>query len=199
LLPGLFTVKLMRLNNKQITAVLWGLSLLICVQNLAIAKVSRLGGDFSLTDQNEKIFELNQLQGNVVLVFFGYTSCPDVCPTELGEMAQILRAFEKQSDKVKGLFITVDPERDSAKVLKQYTSYFSKNLLGLTGSREQIDKVAKLYQANYRIYQNENRQIVVDHSSNLYVIDRNGDLNTIIPFGMSVDHVIDVVDFLLKN
>jgi protein SCO1 len=189
----------MLLNNKQIAAVLWGLSVLICVQNLAIAKVSRLGGDFSLTDQDEKIFELNQLQGSVVLVFFGYTSCPDVCPTELGEMAQILRAFEKQSDMVKGLFITVDPERDSAKVLKQYTSYFSKNLLGLTGSREQIDKVAKLYQANYRIYQNESRQKVVDHSSNLYVIDRHGDLNTIIPFGMSVDHVVNIVDFLLKN
>lgn len=189
----------MLVNNKTIAAVLLGLCLLVNVPGSADAKVVDLGGDFTLIDHNEQKFELKQLRGNVVLVFFGYTSCPDICPTELGKMAQILRAFEKQPDRVKALFITVDPERDSPQILKEYTKYFSQQLQGLTGSREQIDRVTRQYRVNYQINQNENRQIVVDHSSNLYVVDKKGDLNTIIPFGMSVDHVVNVVAWLLEN
>lgn len=189
----------MSVINKTIAAVFFGLCLFFNVSGSAQAKVVDLGGDFALIDHNEQTFELKQLRGNVVLIFFGYTSCPDVCPTELGKMAQILRAFENQPDSVKALFITVDPERDSPQILKQYTSYFSQQLQGLTGSREQIDRVAKLYRVNYQINKDEKKQITVDHSSNLYVVDKKGGLNTIIPFGMSVDHVVNVVEWLLEN
>lgn len=174
---------------------------LICLLLVALNTVkanARTGGDFILTDHNYKNFELNQLRGNVVLLFFGYTSCPDVCPTELGKVAQALNAFENTSNNVKGLFITVDPERDTPEVLKQYVSYFSKQLQGLTGSREQIDKVTKQYRASYRISHNSDT-IIVDHSTNLYVIDKEGDLDTIIPFGMSARHIIRVVNMLLEQ
>lgn len=172
--------------------------LLFAVQNPVQAE-TKPGGDFSLINQDNEKFQLQQLRGNVVLLFFGYTTCPDVCPSELGKIAQVLSAFEKNNAPVKALFITVDPERDSPEKLKQYTSFFSKQLLGLTGSREQIDKVNNQYRANYRIYQDEQNQTVVDHSSNLYVIDKAGELNTIIPFGMGVSHVINVVELLLEN
>jgi len=176
--------------------------LLACMLGGVLNKVaadSKPGGDFSLTDQDNRNFELQQLRGNVVILFFGYTSCPDVCPSALGIMAQVLRVFEKKSNHVKGIFITVDPERDSPQILKEYTSYFSNQLQGLTGSREQIDKVTKQYRANYRISQNEMNNIVVDHSSNLYVIDKDGRLNTIVPFGMSINHIVNVVEWLLEN
>jgi cytochrome oxidase Cu insertion factor (SCO1/SenC/PrrC family) len=160
---------------------------------------NKLGGNFSLTDHDEQPFELSQLEGSVVLLFFGYTSCPDVCPAELGKMSQILRTFESRGDKVKGLFITVDPARDSPQILKDYTAYFSEHLKGLTGSREQINKVVRQYRAKYQITQNETDRITVDHSSTLYVIDKDGNLETMIPFGLSVPHVVNVVEWLLKK
>lgn len=161
--------------------------------------VNKLGGNFSLTDHDNQPFELSQLKGSVVLMFFGYATCPDVCPIELGKMSQILKTFESRGEDVKGLFVTVDPARDTPEILKGYTAYFSKQLKGLTGTREQINKVARQYRVKYQIIQNETDRIVVDHSSNLYVIDKNGDLETMIPFGMSVPHVVNVVDWLVKK
>jgi len=176
--------------------------LAICLYLVVLSSVlagTRPGGDFSLTDHNNQKFQLQQLRGNVVLLFFGYTSCPDVCPLELGKIAQVLTVFEEKNDPVKGLFITVDPDRDTPLKLKQYTSFFNKQLQGLTGSREQIDQVVKQYRVNYRISENEKNHIVVDHSSNLYVIDKKGELNTIIPFGMGLNHVMRVVESLLNK
>ncbi len=160
---------------------------------------NRLGGNFSLTDHDNQPFELSQLKGSVVLMFFGYATCPDVCPAELGKMSQILKTFESRGDNVEGLFITVDPARDSPQILKDYTSYFSKQLTGLTGTRQQINKVARQYRVKYQIIQNETDRIIVDHSSTLYVIDKNGDLETMIPFGMSVPHIVNVVEWLIKK
>ena len=160
---------------------------------------SKPGGDFILTDQDNRNFQLKQLRGSVVLMFFGYTSCPDVCPMELGKISQVLTNFEKRTDQVKGIFISVDPDRDNFQKLKEYTSFFSPRLQGLTGNREQIDQVVKQYRANYRIFENEKNQIVVDHSSNLYVIDKEGELHTIIPFGMGASHVINVVESVLDK
>lgn len=185
--------------NKIIIAIFFALYFLASAIHTTQAKAVELGGDFTLTDHNEHKFELKQLRGNVVLVFFGYTSCPDICPTEMGKMAKILRAFEKKNDKVKGLFISVDPDRDSPQILKGYTSFFSNQLQGLTGSREEIDRIASQYGVHYQIQRNEKNKISVDHSSNIYVIDRKGELNTIILSGMTVNHVIDVVEWLLQN
>ena len=160
---------------------------------------NKVGGNFFLTDHNNQPFELRQLQGNVVLIFFGYTSCPDVCPAELSQMAQILNTFEDSNDKVKGLFISVDPDRDSPQILKDYTAYFSQQLQGLTGSREEINAVTELFRVKYQIIKNAENRIVVDHSSTLYIIDKNGDLNTMVPYGMSVSHIINVIERLLEE
>lgn len=176
--------------------------LLFCIfmgnQTKAMAG-SKLGGAFSLTDHNGRFFELKQLHGKVVLLFFGYTSCPDVCPNELSKMAQVLRKFENTKEKVTGLFVTIDPERDTPRRLKEYISYFSKHLLGLTGTSAQIEQVAKLYRANFKITENNNSTVDVDHSSNLYVIDRKGEVDTMVPFGMGAGHIVKVVEWLLKN
>jgi protein SCO1/2 len=174
----------------------------ICLLANALSTVQagiKMGGDFTLLDQNNQRFELQQLRGHVVLLFFGYTSCPDVCPAGLTAIAQVLTAFEETDSPVKGLFISVDPERDKPQILKQYTAHFSDQLQGLTGSKQQIDRVTQQYQANYRISRNEKNRITVDHSSNLYVLDKKGEINTIVPFGMTAGHVIDTIQRLLEQ
>ncbi len=172
--------------------------LMFLVNEISLA-ANKPGGDFSLMDQDKNEFQLQQLRGKVVLLFFGYTSCPDVCPAMLGTLARVLRVFDSDDSQVQALFISVDPERDSPERLKEYTRYFSTHLLGLTGSRDQIDQVARLYQAKYEISRDDKQHVSVDHSSHLYVIDQQGELNTIVPFGMGAAHIINVVKRLLKN
>ena len=158
-----------------------------------------LGGDFELIDQEGQPFHLQQLRGKVVLMFFGYTFCPDICPTELTNMAWILGRLQNRSDQVQGLFVTLDPKRDKPEVLKNYTRFFNSELLGLTGSEAQIHRVTDQYRVQYRIHQTANDSYSVDHSANLYVIDRNGRLATIVPYGLPVEHILAVVNRLLDS
>jgi cytochrome c peroxidase len=111
-------------------------------------KTNTVGGDFTLTDHHGKSFNLTQLRGKIVLIFFGYTHCPDVCPTELARMAQLLKQLGDDADKVQGLFISVDPERDTPAILSQYVPYFHTSLIGLTGSQDQVQAVADAYRTN---------------------------------------------------
>lgn len=158
-----------------------------------------LGGDFDLTDQDGRPFHLQQLRGKVVLMFFGYTFCPDICPTELANMAWVLGRLQNRSDQVQGLFVTLDPERDKPEVLKNYTRFFNSELLGLTGTERQIRQVAKQYRVQYRRHQISNDSYTMDHSSNLYVIDRNGKLVTMVPYGLPVDHVLALLNRTLDS
>ena len=165
----------------------------------AIGLSNGLGGDFDLTDQDGQAFHLQQLRGKVVLMFFGYTSCPDICPTGLANMAWVLKRLQNRSDQVQGLFVTPDPERDKPEVLKNYTRFFNSELLGLTGTERQIRRVAEQYRVQYRRHQTANNSYTVDHSSNLYVLDRNGRLVTMVPYGLPVEHVLALVNRALDS
>lgn len=158
-----------------------------------------VGGDFSLTDQHGQPFHLQQLRGKVVLLFFGYTSCPDICPTELAGMSKVLRLLKKDTAKVQGLFVSVDPERDRPQVLKEYVHYFDKSLIGLTGSASDIARVAAQYQVTYGKHLDSDGGYSVDHTANLYVIDTNGKLHAIVPYGFPPEHVVAVVQDLLVS
>lgn len=161
------------------------------------AQDDSIGGDFSLTDHDGQPFQLQQMQGKVVLLFFGYTYCPDVCPAGLANVAAVFRDLREKSDQVQGLFITVDPERDNPKILKEYVKYFSNNLTGLTGTIEDIRKVAKQYRADFkkRAYKSDN--YTMDHSASLYVIDQQGQLSTVVPYGLPAEHILNVVRHML--
>ncbi|MCU7848198.1 MAG: SCO family protein [Candidatus Thiodiazotropha sp. (ex Lucinoma kastoroae)] len=163
------------------------------------AKAAEMGGDFSLLDQDGSPFQLQQLRGKVVLLFFGYTYCPDVCPTELSNISAVLSGLEHQADQVQGLFITLDAERDKPKVLKDYTGFFNKDLIGLTGSQADIDQVAAQYRVKFQKHITGKDHYSIDHSANLYVIDRNGQLATVVPYGFPPEHVLDVVQHLLDG
>lgn len=160
-----------------------------------------IGGDFTLTDHNGEKFELKQLRGKLVLMFFGYTFCPDICPTELSALSRVLKSLGGDVDKVASLFITIDPERDTPEKLKQYVPYYSPHLTGLTGSLEEVNKVADAYNVLRKIQKHEksDKFYSVDHSANLYLIGTDGKLMQIIPFGLPVEHILEVVQSELKK
>lgn len=158
-----------------------------------------IGGDFSLTNQYGQPFQLQELRGKVVLMFFGYTSCPDICPTELSNLAAVLNELEGAAEQVQGIFVTIDPERDRPEVLKDYVGYFSKDLIGLTGSSGQIEEVAGKYRAKYRKTPRPGGAYSMDHSADLYVIDQSGQLFAVVPYGLPPEHVLGVVRRLLDS
>jgi cytochrome oxidase Cu insertion factor (SCO1/SenC/PrrC family) len=163
------------------------------VLSITIVSVPESAGsdaiDFSLTDHDGKTFRLQDLRGKVVLVFFGYTLCPDVCPIELQHMATALQRLGRDSSAARGLFITVDPEHDTPEVLAQYVSYFDTALVGLTGTPQQIEEVAKLFRVVYQRNSSSGSQYTMDHTANLFIIDKNGELSAIVPFGFPAAHI----------
>ncbi len=164
-----------------------------------IATGAPLGGDFQLTDQNGKAFALHQLRGKVVLLFFGYTHCPDLCPTELGHIATVLRRLDKDGDPVRGVFITLDPARDDVATIKDYVRYFDERLIGLTGTAEAIARVAARYQIRYQRHPQTHGDYSIDHSANLYIIDRSGTVAAMIPYGLPIEHTLSVVQRIMRK
>ena len=159
-----------------------------------------IGGDFTLTDHDSRRFELTQLRGKVVLMYFGYTSCPDICPVELADMATFVDSLNKQSNNVQVLFITVDPARDTPARLKEYVGYFHKDFIGLSGSEEDINQVKKTFHVQSTIVRktDNDANYSVDHNASLYVIDQSGELVNIVPYGFPLSHVASILQELLK-
>jgi protein SCO1 len=134
--------------------------------------------DFHLVDQNGNAFRLSQVRGKVVLFSFGFTHCPNVCPTTLSDLARIYRSLpENRRRNVQVLFISVDPSRDKPDVMKKYVPYFEESFIGLTGTEAQIGEAAKAYGAFYEIAHNpgENQEnYSVNHSAFIYLISPSG-------------------------
>ncbi|MEW8625111.1 MAG: SCO family protein [Candidatus Thiodiazotropha sp.] len=160
---------------------------------MASAATEEIGGDFALTDHNNATFRLSQLQGKLVLLSFGYTYCPDICPTELAKLALVFDILKEQSDRLQGVFISLDPGRDTPAVLSDYVGYFNSGFVGLTGSESAVDRVAQQYRVKYRRHEKAGGDYSIDHSANLYLIDQMGVLTAVIPYGMPVEHIVDVV------
>ena len=139
-------------------------------------RIARIGGPFTLVDGSGHVVTDRDLRGRYVLVYFGYTFCPDVCPTTLATIAGALERLEKRADRLQPVFITVDPQRDTPKVVASYAAAFSPRILGLTGSPEQVARVA----GEYRVYYAKHRtgagpdDYTMDHSSIIYLMDPNG-------------------------
>ena len=136
---------------------------------------SAIGGPFTLTDENGKPITEAALKGHPSLVFFGYTHCPDVCPTALFDMSEVLRALGPDAGRTAALFITVDPERDTPAVMKDYLSSFDPHLRGLTGSDAAITAVEK----EYRVYAKkvptgQGDDYSMDHTALVYLMDKEG-------------------------
>ncbi|BCT66601.1 SCO family protein [Nitrosospira sp. NRS527] len=138
---------------------------------------ANFGADFDLVDQTGKMRTLADFKGKAVVVFFGYTHCPDVCPATMGKLAAAMKELGPEASRVQVLFITVDPERDTAAVLKEYLSAFDPTFLGLYGDERTTKKVAKEFKAIYQKQEGESPgHHTVDHSTGTYIYDTKGKL-----------------------
>ena len=147
-------------------------------KNIDITGGTAFGKDFSLLDPDGKVRTLADFKGKVVVMFFGYTQCPDVCPTTLTEMQQVMTLMGPQSDKVQVLFVTVDPERDTAAILKQYVPSFDPSFLGLRPADEAaLEKVTKDFKIYYKkVAGTSPGSYTMDHTAGSYAFDPQGRL-----------------------
>ena len=156
--------------------------------------------DFTLNDQSGDIFRLSDHHGKVVLLFFGYTYCPDVCPFTLSDYKYLETQLRERASDVEFVFITVDPVRDTPAILRSHLSQFSPNFTGLTGSDDALEQVYRDYGVYAEIQPpNEQGLYLVDHSTRVYVIDRGGNLRLTFPFGMEREFMFDDVYYLVRE
>jgi len=153
-----------------------------------------IGGEFVLHAGNRDV-RLSDFSGKVVLMFFGYTSCPDICPTTLLTLAAVLNKLsDDESDEVQVLFVSVDPGRDSSEKLSDYTEYYHQDILGLSGSKQEIDTVVKQYASAYRKIESDSAVgYLVEHSSAIYLIDKDGQLIKLLPGDLDVDAIVTAI------
>ena len=135
---------------------------------------SAIGGPFQLTDQAGQTVTEKNLQGKPTLIFFGFTHCPDVCPTSLFEISEVLRAMGKDADRVNAYFISVDPERDTAGAMKDYLSSFDPHLKGLSGDTDAVAKVISGFRVYAKKVPLKDGDYTMDHTALIYLMDRDG-------------------------
>ncbi|MGI1670543.1 MAG: SCO family protein [Neptuniibacter sp.] len=164
-----------------------------------IALGEKIGGDFVLNSQQGPL-KLEDYRGKVVLFFIGYASCPDVCPTALAVASQGVKKLSADDQlNVQGIFMSVDPERDTLEKLSKYAGFFHPNFQGATSDRENIDKVVKQYGAFYRKVEMKDSAMgyAIDHSSRIYLIDKAGQIAKVLPHAMSPDQLATELKNLL--
>jgi len=155
---------------------------------------------FSLDGSNGKKVSLRDYLGKVVIVEFGYTFCEDVCPVTLAHLTETYKKLGSAARDVQLIYVTVDPERDSPQRLHEHLSAFNPSFLGATGAPDDLKAVQKAYGVVARQVVSKNQALpyAVDHSSSLYLVDRQGKLRGLVPFGTPVDDIVHDLEFLLK-
>ena len=161
---------------------------------------TRLGGDFSLPSTVAESSSLSDYKGKVVLLNFGYTSCPDICPMVLNRMAAVMNELEDERNKVQAMFITFDPKRDTIERLQQYLKYFGDDFVGFTGSETQLAAVAKQYGV-IAIAQKSDSAVgtLYTHSDYIYLLDQQGRVRALFAKSDSIDKMVDDIESLLED
>ncbi|CAK0769386.1 protein SCO1 [uncultured Gammaproteobacteria bacterium] len=158
-----------------------------------------LGGPFALTDQNGRAVTEASWPGKRLMLFFGYRFCPDVCPTELNTMAEVLNRLGDDAQRIQPLFISVDPERDLPETLRDFVTLFHPKIIGLTGTKEQVAAAAKAFRAYYR-KSGEGEGYSVDHSAFTYLTDDHGRVLTLFGPRTTVEKMTAAIrDFLSRS
>ncbi|HXY05574.1 MAG TPA: SCO family protein [Burkholderiaceae bacterium] len=155
------------------------------------------GADFVLSDPSGRERTLRDYRGKVVLLSFGYTHCPDVCPTTLAKFAEVRRLLGADAGRVQVLFVTVDPARDSAELLRAFVPSFDPSFVGLRGTPAQTDAAIKSFRARYQVVE-RNGDIEVDHTASTYLIDTRGKTRVVAPYDEAARQLADDVRELLR-
>jgi len=155
--------------------------------------------DFTLTGPDGKTFSLSDFRGKLVALYFGYTSCPDVCPTTMAALAQAMQELGSQADEVQVILVTVDPERDTPDRLNTYVTAFDPRFIGLTGTPDQIASAARPFGVLYKKQAGSSApSYLVDHTATTTVIDKDGRVRLIWPYGTPPDELAADLDYLLR-
>nr|MDP2191379.1 SCO family protein [Rhodoferax sp.] len=156
--------------------------------------------DFALTDHNGQPRSIKDFAGKVVVLFFGYTQCPDVCPTSMTELAEVKKLLGKEGERLQGLFVTVDPERDTPEVLKAYMGNFDATFLALYGTPEKLAATAKEYKMYFKKAEGKTpTSYTMDHSAGSYVYDTQGKLRLYTRYGTGAQPLAADIKLLLQN
>ncbi len=155
--------------------------------------------DFTLVGQGGQTIRLSDFRGKLVALYYGYTFCPDVCPTTLAELGQAMKQLGAQADEVQVILVTVDPERDTPDRLAEYVSYFDPSFIGLSGTLDQVAAAAKAFDIYYLKHEGTAASgYLVDHTASLRLLDREGRLRLIWPYGTSGDKIARDIKHLLR-
>ena len=159
-----------------------------------------VGGHFELVDHLGKSVTDADYRGKFLLVFFGYTYCPDICPTELQNVAIALDELGDKADSVRPLFITIDPERDTFEYISQYVAHFHPRLVGLTGTPEQIKRAADVYRVFYaKVDDPQATEYLMDHSSFVYLMGRDGKFLRLFKHGTDPSHMAETISAYVEQ
>ena len=156
-----------------------------------------LDPSFELTSHKGDLKTVGDFKGYVVALFFGFTHCPDVCPTSMQELKLIKKNLGQQGKDFQVLFVTLDPERDSQSLLKQYVPSFDASFIGLTGTKDQIKKIAQQYKIFHQKV-GDGKSYTIDHSSAIYLLDKDGMIRVRYPYGSSVKGMIEDIKHLIS-
>ena len=191
-----------RFGRQAVTAATLAIVLAACGSDTPAFKGTditgtHLGRDLALVDQTGQARTLKSFDGKVTVVFFGFTQCPDVCPTALAEMAQVMTELGKDADKVQVVMITVDPERDTQEVLKAYMNAFDPRFVGLRGDEAQTKAAAGSFKAYYARAPQKDGNYSMDHTAAFYILDGKGEARVLAPSTIGVDALTHDIKALL--
>jgi len=177
------------------------LFLLILTINYAYSmpNVSRALSEVEFITENSESTKLDMYRGKIILLFFGYTNCPDICPTTLLDISRSLNELGSDSEKVQAVFISVDPDRDTPSHLNNYVKYFDDRIIGLSSDKDNIDKLHRFFKTKYELLYSEDENYLVEHSSNLYVIDSDMIVDRIIANGLPSSEITKAVKKLINR
>jgi len=159
----------------------------------------QVGGPFALLDQTGKKRSLAEFKGKIVLIYFGYMFCPDICPTDLSNLAGLLKRLGKDSEQVQAIFITLDPARDTPELIGKYVQHFDKRILGLRGTEQETKQVATQYKTFYEKVSLNDNQYVIDHTAFIYIMNRAGKYLAFFPPGTSPERMEVMVREAIAN
>ena len=190
----------MRIFHTSIITLLILLTLVIVSPTNSYSDISKAFPDMSnvfervsFYDKNNKITKFNDYEDKVLLVFFGYTHCPDVCPTTVLDMARVMKGLGDESSQVLPMFVSVDYDRDDYKKVREYVDFFDNRIAALTSNKENIDALTKFFKTKYEFVDPKNKGYIVEHSSNIYVLDKKLQVKKIIPNGIPSTEITRIV------
>lgn len=161
--------------------------------------MAEIGGPFQLTDYNGSKFDIDSLKGTYKLIYFGFASCPDICPASAGKVYYVLNSLKKKNIPITGIFISVDPLRDTPENLKLYLANMN-GIIGLTGTEEEVKKVADLYKIFYtKTEPDKTGSYMINHTSFIYLMGKNGEYIHHFHFDDTKEHIIEYIQNVLRN